>query len=192
MLQTCFIKCLISVISNFLYACYPACYLPHVIIPDKRHGVHSEEVGQQAAKHHGYWAPNSTRGFIDYWLSRSEHLSKPIWKLSNDKVAILCEKKQHLIAVLLRSSLWLVFYYTKFTFFKLHGTCCHFSLININASERRKCVYNFIFPIARLFLLTWMTLNLRVSSTWKQAQYLRLVYYNALQLSCYLVKLCCF
>jgi hypothetical protein len=35
----------------------------------------AEEVGQQAAKHHGYWAPNSTRGFIDCWLSRSEHLS---------------------------------------------------------------------------------------------------------------------
>ena len=34
-----------------------------------------------------------------------------------------------------------MFYYTKFTFFKyLHGTCCHFSLIN-NASERRNCVY---------------------------------------------------
>jgi hypothetical protein len=27
-----------------------------------------EEVGQQAAKHHGHWAPNSTRGFIDCWL----------------------------------------------------------------------------------------------------------------------------
>jgi hypothetical protein len=54
----------------------------------------------------------------------------------------------------------------------------------------RLCEGNvFIFPIARLFFLTWMTLNLRVSSTWKQAQYLRLVYYNALQLSCYLVKL---
>jgi hypothetical protein len=100
------------------------------------------------------------------------------------QAAILCEKKQHLIAVLLRSSLWLVFYYTKFTFFKLHGTCCRFSFIN-NASERRNCV-NYI---ARLFFLTWMALNLRVSSTWKQAQYLRLVYYNALQLSCYLVKL---
>jgi hypothetical protein len=37
--------------------------------------VGAEEVGQQAAKHHGYWAPNSTRGFIDCWLSRSEHLS---------------------------------------------------------------------------------------------------------------------
>jgi hypothetical protein len=34
-----------------------------------------EEVGQQAAKHHGYCAPNSTRGFIDCWLSRSGHLS---------------------------------------------------------------------------------------------------------------------
>ena len=34
-----------------------------------------------------------------------------------------------------------MFYYTKFTFFKyLHGTCCHFSLIN-NASERMNCVY---------------------------------------------------
>jgi hypothetical protein len=32
-----------------------------------------------------------------------------------------------------------VFYYNKLTFFKLHGTCCHFSLIN-NASERRNCV----------------------------------------------------
>ena len=36
-----------------------------------------------------------------------------------------------------------MFYYTKFTFFKLHGTWCHFSLINY-ASERRNCVY--IFP----------------------------------------------
>jgi hypothetical protein len=104
------------------------------------------------------------------------------------QAAILCEKKQHVIAVLLRSSLWLVFYYTKFTFFKLHGTCCHFSLIN-NASDGLSDGIVFIFPIARLFFLTWMTLNLRVSSTWKQAQYLRLVYYNALQLSCYLVKL---
>ena len=33
-----------------------------------------------------------------------------------------------------------MFYYTKFTFFKLHGTCCHFSFIN-NPSERRNCVY---------------------------------------------------
>jgi hypothetical protein len=37
-------------------------------------------------------------------------LTKPIWKLSNDKsvkltAVILCEKKQHVIAVLLRSSL---------------------------------------------------------------------------------------
>jgi hypothetical protein len=45
------------------------------------------------------------------------------------------------------------------------------------------------FPIARPFVLSWMTSNLRVSSTWKQAQYLRLVLYNPLQLSCYLVKL---
>jgi hypothetical protein len=35
----------------------------------------AEEVGQRAAKHHWYWAPNSTRDFIDCWLSRSEHLS---------------------------------------------------------------------------------------------------------------------
>jgi hypothetical protein len=35
----------------------------------------TEEVEQQAEKHHGYWAPNSTRDFIDCWLSRSEHLS---------------------------------------------------------------------------------------------------------------------
>jgi hypothetical protein len=40
-----------------------------------------------------------------------------------------------------------------------------------------------MFPIARLFFLSWMALNLRVWSTWKHAQYLRLVYYNALQLS---------
>ena len=36
-------------------------------------------------------------------------LTKPIWKLSNDEsvsqAVILCEKKQHVIAVLLRSSL---------------------------------------------------------------------------------------
>ena len=84
------------------------------------------------------------------------------------QAAILCEKKQHLIAVLLRSSLCIVFYYTKFTFFKLHGTCCRFSFININASERRNCVY-----IARLFFLTWMTvkspciINVKTSAIFK-------------------------
>jgi hypothetical protein len=96
------------------------------------------------------------------------------------QAAILCEKTQHLIAVLLRSSLWLVFYYTKFTFFKLNGTCCRFSFIN-NASERRNCVY-----IARLFFLTWMTYHQREN---KRNISVRLVYYNALQLSGYLVKL---
>ena len=33
-----------------------------------------------------------------------------------------------------------MFYYIKFTFFKLHGTCCHFSFIN-NPSEKRNCIY---------------------------------------------------
>ena len=110
------------------------------------------------------------------------------FKRQECQAAILCEKKQHVIAVLLRSSLWLVFYYTKFTFFKFHGTCCHFSFINKYASERRNCVY---IPNSEALLSNLDDdksagiINVKL----KQAQYLRLVYYNALQLSCYLLKL---
>ena len=49
-------------------------------------------------------------------------------------------------------------------YIKLHGTCCHFSFIN-NPSVKAKelCLYNF--PIARPFFLSWMALNICVSST---------------------------
>jgi hypothetical protein len=103
------------------------------------------------------------------WSFRTTSVSgcDTLWK---EKACYCC-----IVAII---SLWLVFCYIKFTFFKLHGTCCHFSFTN-NPSRRKGIVFNFIFPIARLFFLNGMALNLRVSSTWKQAQYLRLVYYNA-------------
>jgi hypothetical protein len=62
---------LVTLIARFLfYVVVVSCfsYVNHAL-------NYPEEVGQQAAKHHGYWAPNSTRGFIDCWLSRSERLS---------------------------------------------------------------------------------------------------------------------
>ena len=63
----------------------------------------------------------------------------------------------------------------------MHGTCCHFSFINNPSVRAKELCYS---P-------NWMAitaLNLCVSSTWKQVQYLRSVYYNVLQLTCYLVK----
>ena len=49
-------------------------------------------------------------------------------------------------------------------YIKLHGTCCHFSIINNPPVKVKElCLYNF--PIARPFFLSWMALNICVSST---------------------------
>ena len=53
---------------------------------------------------------------------------------------------------------------------KLHGTCCHFSfLLIIRLSKHRQSSQSegivFIFSIARPFFLSWMALNICVSST---------------------------
>ena len=90
---------------------------------------------------------------------------KPIWKLSNDKSVRLryFVKTACYCCVVAIIIMTCVLLYQVYLFFKLHGTCCHFSFIN-NPSEKRNCV-SFIFPIARLFFLSWMALNLRVSST---------------------------
>jgi hypothetical protein len=68
---------------------------------------------------------------------------KPIWKLSNDKSVRLryFVKRNSMLLLYCCDHHYdlIVFYYIKFTFFKLHGTCCHFSFIN-NPSEERNCV----------------------------------------------------
>jgi hypothetical protein len=110
-------------------------------------------------------------------------LTKPIWKLSNDKnvrLRYFVKRNSILLLYCCDHHYDLCFTIPSLPFLNCMGHAVVFNSFINNASERRNCVLY----IARLFFLTWMTLNLR-----KQAQYLKLVYYNALQLSCYLVKL---
>ena len=66
---------------------------------------------------------------------------KPIWKLSNEKsvkATTLCENGMLLLYCCV-PHYDLCFAIPSLPFFKLHGTCCHFSFIN-NPSERRSCI----------------------------------------------------
>ena len=72
-------------------------------------------------------------------------LTKPIWKLSNDKSVRLryfVKRNSMLLLYCCDHHYNLCFTIPSLPFFKLYGTCCHFSFIN-NPSERRKyiCVY---------------------------------------------------
>ena len=66
---------------------------------------------------------------------------KPIWKLSNDKSVRLryFVKTACYCCVVAIIIMTCVLLYQVYLFFKLHGTCCHFSFIN-NPSEKRNCV----------------------------------------------------
>jgi hypothetical protein len=69
-------------------------------------------------------------------------LTKPIWKLSNDKSVRLryfVKRNSMLLLYCCDHHYDLCFTIQSLPFFKLHGTLCHFSFIN-NPSERRNCV----------------------------------------------------
>jgi hypothetical protein len=70
-------------------------------------------------------------------------LTKPIWKLSNDKSVRLrqfVKRNSMLLLYCCDHHYDLCFTISSLPFLKLHGTCCHFSSIN-NPSEKRNCVY---------------------------------------------------
>ena len=81
------------------------------------------------------------------------------------QASILTENR----VLLLRSSLWFVFYHTKCTFLKLYGSCCHFSFVN-NPCERRNCA---IFDESQALLSNWRwmgvncTINVKTRSLLK-------------------------
>ena len=69
-------------------------------------------------------------------------LTKPIWKLSNDKSVRLryfVKRNSMLLLYCCDHHYNLCFTIPSLPFFKLYGTCCHFSFIN-NPSERRKYI----------------------------------------------------
>ena len=69
-------------------------------------------------------------------------LTKPIWKLSNDKSVRLryfVKRNSMLLLYCCDHHYDLCFAISSLPFLKLHGTCCHFSFIN-NPSEKRNCV----------------------------------------------------
>jgi hypothetical protein len=100
----------------------------------------------QVAKHHGYWAPNSTRGFIDCWLSWTSlwiyqygsFRTTRVWL--SVRLRYFVKRNSMLLLYCCDHHYDLCFIISSLPFFKLHGTCCHFSFIN-NPSEKRNCVY---------------------------------------------------
>ena len=94
-------------------------------------------------------------------------LTKPIWKLSNDKSVRLlwvCENSM-LLLYCCDPHYDLCFTIPSLLFLNCMGCDVILALKIIRLSEG----IVFIFPIVRLFFLSWMALNLCVSSTWKQA-----------------------
>ena len=91
-------------------------------------------------------------------------LTKPIWKLSNDKnvrLRYFVKRNSILLLYCCDHHYDLCFTIPSLPFLNCMGHAVVFNSFINNASERRNCVLY----IARLFFLTWMTLNLRVSST---------------------------
>ena len=93
--------------------------------------------------------PNCARDFIDSmavveWTSLT-NMEAIEWQRC--QASILTENR----VLLLRSSLWFVFYHTKCTFLNLYGSCCHFSFVN-NQCERRNCA---ILNVSQALLSNW-------------------------------------
>ena len=126
-----------------------------------------EEVGQAGRKASWVPVPNCARDFIDSmavveWTSLT-NMEAIEWQRC--QASILTENR----VLLLRSSLWFVFYHTKCTFLKLYESCCHFSFVN-NQCERRNCA---ILNLSQALLSNWSwmgvncTINVKTRSLLK-------------------------
>ena len=114
-----------------------------------KHESHTEEVGQAGRIASWVPMPNCAREFIDSmavveWTSLT---SMEAIEWQRCQASILTENR----VLLLRSSLWFVFYHTKCTFLKLYGSCCHFSFVN-NQCERRNCA---ILNVSQALVSNW-------------------------------------